>query len=97
MCVLKIFTRSKFIPLHRTSGFISNTFEASLMGNPISASSPTFQLLMCFWVTCNTPGHDSTLNAVTKWCSDSSLSSDWRLHILEKNPRAVARFTVVLA
>ena len=68
---------------------------ASLTGNPISASRPTFYPLMCFWVNCNAPRYDSTLNAVTKWCSDSSISSDCKLHILEKNPNAVAIFTVV--
>ena len=80
---------------HRYFAF-TGKLNAPLTGNPISASRPIFHPLMCFWVICNAPGHDSTLNAVTKWCSDSSISSDCKLHILEKNPNAAAIFTVAL-
>ena len=37
---------------------------------------PIFCRLIRFWIICNTPGQDSTLKTVTRWCLDSNISCD---------------------
>ena len=83
----------KFAMADSTKDFKSiGILYASLTGNPNTASKPIFRPLVWFWTITTL---QATTPHSTRWWSESSISSDSLLHILEKKPSAVAKFTVV--